>query len=95
MIYASKLAYPGTIVHRKRGTIHLCKLSQKELKKLHDEGCAYIKLSPGDPPYEGPIEVKEVKTVTPKPPKKKGKPIKPSIPTPIPDISEPSEEAPE
>lgn len=59
MIYKSKLQHPGTISHPKRGEINLCLLDQKTLKELHDEGCPYIDMQPGEPPYQGPIEVAE------------------------------------
>lgn len=91
MVYKSKLQHPGTISHPKRGEIHLCLLDQKTLKELHDEGCAYIYLQPGDPPYEGPIEVQRT-------PIKKGKASKSkkeNTPPPADDSLEKGYEAPE
>lgn len=84
MRYSSKLQFPGTILHRKRGRIDLCKLDQKTLKELYDDGCEYVALEPGDPPNEQPIVVKRTpaKPKTKKPVKKK----KPE-PPPLPDDS--------
>jgi hypothetical protein len=81
MTYKCTLKYPGTILHVKRGRIDLCLLSQAELKELHETGCAYIDLVPGNPPCEKPLEAKATpkrqpdkagnskkKYITPKPP---------------------------
>jgi len=87
MIYVSKLAYPGSIA-TKRGQIDLCKLSQKKLKELYDGGCRYIEIQPGDPPFEGTIEVKKVvpKKITKT--KKTGKTVKKKINIPNPESEE-------
>lgn len=89
MIYKSKLKHPGTISHPKRGEINLCLLDQKTLKKLYEEGCTYIDVQPGDPPHQGPIEVKRT-------PQKKGKGKKPNKPKtpPADDSLEKGNEAP-
>ena len=49
-------------MHPSRGRIDLCLLSQKELKELHEAGCAYVDLVSGDPPCEKDLSA----TATPK-----------------------------
>jgi len=87
MIYVSKLAYPGSIA-TKRGQVDLCKLSQKKLKELYDDGCKYIDVKPGDPPFEGPIEAKKVVPKKPTKAKKTGKSVKEQIKIPDPEPEE-------
>lgn len=53
------LAFPGSILHPKKGRIDLCKLNQGKLRELYNEGSNYVALVPGDPPNEQSIMVKE------------------------------------
>ena len=95
MRYSSKLQFPGTILHRKRGRIDLCKLDQKTLKELYDDGCEYVAFEDGDPPNEQPIVVKRTPAKKPKTVRKKVDKKKPE-PPPLPDDSlEKGAEAPE
>lgn len=75
MKYISTLEHPGTIMHPKLGRVQLGLLSQKMLKRLHQEGCPYIILEPGDPPVELEPVVSETPQKTSKP-KKKSQPSK-------------------
>ncbi len=61
------LAFPGSILHPKKGRIELYKLNQGKLRDLYNEGSKYVALVPGDPPNEQDIEVKSTPTAGKKP----------------------------
>lgn len=58
------------MMHPKLGRVQLGLLSQTMLKRLHDEGCPYVVLVPGDPPVELEPVVSETPQKTSKPKKK-------------------------